>query len=111
MFTVSIDISRNWDDDKIPAQLVLRSRSEMSAKKALCCFRRSVSQWLANTKEGKSAWEWSHHNFNYGDLLEEGFGTVIPFLQANGLDSAEIVRLDVADCDESWDSTFIPEGA
>ena len=111
MFTVSIDISRNWEDCKISAQLVLRSHLEMSAEQALYRFRRSVSQWLANTEAGKSAWERSNKVFNYGDILAEGFGTVIPFLQANGLDSAEIIRLDIADCGESWDSSFIPEGA
>ena len=118
MATFRIDVSRRWADESIPAVLVLKaegtsqSESGMTAAGALARFRRSVSQWLANTKEGKAAWEYSHHDFNYGDFrLAEEDPSFLRFLEANGLTSANVERMEAEDLGEEWDSTFMPEDA
>ncbi len=114
MNRVQIDVSRNWADDRIPAMLVIESHEKLAPRDALSRFRRSVSQWLANTEEGKRAWEASRQDFNYGDFLQEGVNAHDNFkaiLNANGLHNAWVERLEAEDCCTYWDDTIFPEEA
>ena len=114
MFTYTIDVSRRWADDLIPAILVVQSHERLAPRDALSRFRRSVSQWLANTDEGRKSWEASSHDFNYGDFRQDGVAGdkgFLRLLRANGLLAAKVERMEAIDCDEAWDSTFEPEGA
>ena len=113
MFVTKIDVSRRNHDVLRDAVLVIRSREKLMPRDALSRFRRSVSQWLANTDEGKKSWEASGHGFNYGDYEADRVANCASFnkiLNANGLEKA-VVKTEAEDCGESWDSTFIPEGS
>ena len=110
---VRIDVSRNWAADKIPGVLVLRSSYALTARDALARFRRSVSQWLANSEAGKAVWERSANDFNYGDFIHYSVADdpeFLRFLNANGLESAKVERYQAEDCGEHWDHSMTPEG-
>jgi hypothetical protein len=113
MYTYSIDISRKSNPiDSIPAILVISSTKELEVKDALGRFRRSVSQWLANTEQGKMAWEKSGYTFNYGDFITEDVACrkhFLRFLYANGLSKAEVKYFEAEDCGEYWDRVIKPE--
>lgn len=114
MRTHHIDVSRNWREETIPAILVLKSTSDLDAKQALARFKRSVSQWLANTPRGKSIWASNRQDFNYGDFRENDVGvdpSFIEFLNANGIQSAVVDRFEAETCGETWDTTIHPETA
>ena len=113
MFKVTIDVSRRWADDYIPATLILRGPKKLTPKEALARFKRSVGQWLANSTTGKRAWVNSYKDFNYGDFSQECVAddkNFVKFLVANGLYSAVVEKPKVEDCDEHYDVVMLPEG-
>jgi len=109
-----IDVSRNWPDPSecIPAFLVLKSDSPKAreSKGALALFKAALSGWLAETEEGKAAWQSSSEDFNYGDFLTYDVGADKDFLNLlhkNGIASAEVIT-GVQVGDERYDTITEP---
>ena len=108
-----INVSRNQRKDNIQAVLVLLAKGKPSETEMLARFRRSVSQWLANTQRGKLAWEDSVHDFNYGDFVSwnvQNDPDFLEFLEANGIYCAKVTQETPLDLGETYDSLFRPEG-
>lgn len=113
MKQVVIDISRKTLEGKAYAVLALVAPGKPTSMEMLTRFKRAVSQWLANTERGKLAWRRAGGDFNYGDFQEEHLTEDIEFLkflEANGLESAEVKGMEAEDLGEDYDMVIRPEG-
>jgi hypothetical protein len=53
----------------------------------------AVTEWVCKTDEGMALWEYSCEDLNIGDLLCDGFDSLMPFLNKRGIKSVDGFQL------------------
>jgi hypothetical protein len=112
MRTVKINVSRQANDDQIPAILVIVATGNPTTHEMFVAFKHCVQLWLTKTVQGRNACKEACDRFNYGDFIQwdlENSKTFKRYLGENGIVKAYIESLgEVEDIGVSYDDVFHP---
>lgn len=114
MQTHTIHFARNEGKHGITllgALQVSTPNSILTTADALAALELSITQWVAETEEGRNSWDNSCSDYNIGDFLED-FRTesLVDQLSKNGLKILSLETYDVSGM-VSYDKVLVDESA